>query len=55
MRFIDDETYTKLLELAKDLPGFEDYANRHKDMTRNNALEEYLVTQLGKYLVGEPS
>lgn len=55
MRFINPETYTKLLELAEDLPGFKDYANLHKDMTRNNALEEYLVTQLGKYLVGESS
>lgn len=55
LRFTNSSLYQSLVETAESLPNYAQLAEDYQGRTRNDINEEILVTEVSKYLTGQPS
>lgn len=55
LRFTNPQLYQSLVDSVQTLPNYQQLVLEYPGRTRNDVNEEILVTELSKYLVGQPS
>lgn len=55
LRFTNPTLYQTLVESAQSLPNYDRLAQEYPGRTRNDVNEEIIVTEVSKYLTGQPS